>query len=223
VTRKEKDYPQQLPILNLLQLDRSNISTNEWNLLSNLTHCYDEYSGFSLVQHFLREQNALPPKMRFKLAPVGDFYASFLGGAQLLYENNADFISLCSHDRSILLRNTMKYVAGIGSCLISRCTRLLDNVTFYKSAEAIFGSSALSNSIRTIDQLDSDGTLVKLMLALLAFSTFDYIYYTNIAPDNLLNMKEVLRIQNMYTELAWRYLLYKYDHKRAVMCFFESY
>jgi hypothetical protein len=157
--------------------------------------------------------------MRFKLAAVNEFYTSFLSGGQLLYEKNADVISLCSHDRSILLRNTIKYVAGLGTCLISRYTRLLDNTALYKSSEAIYGSATLANTIRVIDQLDFDSTFIKLVLALLVFSTFHYIYYTNMAPDNLINIKAVLVIQDMYTELAWRYLLYKYDHERAVICF----
>jgi len=56
--------------------------------------------------------------MRFKLAAMGEFSTSILCTGQLLYEKNADFISLCSHDRSILLQNTIKYITGLGSCLI---------------------------------------------------------------------------------------------------------
>jgi hypothetical protein len=157
--------------------------------------------------------------MRFKLAAVSEFYTAFLGGGQLLYEKNVDVTSLCPHDRSILLRNTIKYVASLGTCLIARYTRLLDNTALYKSSEALYGSATLANGVRAIEQLDFDGTFVKLVLALLVFSTFHYIYYTNMAPDNLINIKAVLCIQDMYAELAWRYLLYKYDHERAVICF----
>jgi len=147
------------------------------------------------------------------------FFTSITDASQFLYEKNADFISLCSHDRSILLHNTMKYVAGLGTCFITHHTQILDDAAFYKSAETIYGSTALANSNRTIDLLDSDGTVVKLILAMLTFSTFDYTYYTNIAPVNLVNIKAVLHIQNMYSNLTWRYLIYKYDHERAVICF----
>ncbi len=186
-----------------------------------MTDCYDEYRGFSLAQHFLQEQNELPPKMRFKLIPVAELLTLITGVGQLVYEKNLDFISLSSHDRSILLHKTMKYVSGLGTCFIMRHTRLLEDPGLYKSAEVIYGSNTLAISYRAIDQLDFDGTFFKLVLPLLSFSTFDYIYYTNKAPVNLLNIKAVLVIQDMYTKLIWRYLLYKYDHERAVIYFLK--
>jgi hypothetical protein len=58
-----------------------------------------------------------------------------------------------------------------------------------------------------------------LALSILVFSTLDYTFYTNTAPVNLKNIKAVLHIQDMYAELAWRYLIYKYGHFHAVICF----
>lgn len=43
--------------------------------------------------------------------------------------------------------------------------------------------------------------------------------YTNTPAVNLSNGKEVLRIQGMYTDLLWRYLLYKNNFKDAVRYF----
>ncbi len=74
----------------------------------------------------MQEQNELPPKMRFRLAPITELFTSIASAGQLLYEKNADFVSLCSHDRSLLLRNTFRYVASLGGCFIMRHTRLLD-------------------------------------------------------------------------------------------------
>lgn len=209
----------EIPTLNLLRSDQSRLTIDQWTLLSNLVHCYDEYSGFSIAQRFIRQQNELPPKMRFKLAALSEYLTSMLCTGQLLYERNADFISLCSHDRSILLHNTMKYVSGLGSCIITRHIRVLDDPAMYKSIESMYGSTALANGIRAVDQLDSDTIFIKLALALLAFSTFNYTYYTNTPPNNLINVKAILYIQDTYTELIWRYLVYKYNHQRAVLCF----
>jgi hypothetical protein len=36
---------------------------------------------------------------------------------------------------------------------------------------------------------------------------------------HLPNTKAILSIQDIYTELAWRYVLYKYGHHQAVMRF----
>ncbi len=205
--------------MNLVRSDQSILTADQWNLLSNLTHCYDEYNGFSLAQRYIREQNQLPPKMRFKLESVDKFFTSITTAGQLLYIKNVDFISLCSHDRSVLLHNSIACVTGLGACFITRHTRLLDNPALYKSAEVLYGSGTLVAAQRAIDQLDFDSTFVKLVLALLSFSTFHYVYYTSNTPDNLENIQTVLRIHDMYTELAWRYLLYKFGNERAVICF----
>jgi len=205
--------------LNLLRNDSSTLTIDEWNLLSNISHCYDGHSGISASEHFLQKQNELPLKMRFKTASVAEFLTSIVSEGQVLYERNADFTSICPHDRSLLLRNTVKYVAAIGSCLIARYTRILDNPAFYESAETIYGSSTLANSNRALDLLDCDDLFVKLILALLTFSTFDQTYYTNNASDNLRDVKAILRIQYIYIDLAWRYLIYKCGHERAVIRF----
>jgi hypothetical protein len=80
-----------------------------------------------------------------------------------------------------LLHGKLKYVEGLGAYFI-----LLNKLTG--------------------NQLDSDIVFVKLVLSILAVSTFDYTFYTNTASINLENIKAVLCIQDMYIELAWRYL-----------------
>ncbi|CAF1413561.1 unnamed protein product [Rotaria sordida] len=216
---KEIDHTQQLPTLNLLQSDQLTLTMDEWNLLSHLTHCYDEYNGFSLVQRFIHEQNNLPPKMRYRLTRVNELILSFINQSQYFYETNSYFISLCSHDRRILVHNTMKYVGSLGACFIIHHTGLLNNLAFYKSIEIIYGSSILTNSNRIICQFNFDDTFFKLVLPLLIFSTFDYTYYTNIVPINLMDIKTILHIQNIYTELAWRYLICRYNYRQAVINF----
>ncbi|CAF3126999.1 unnamed protein product [Rotaria sp. Silwood2] len=157
--------------------------------------------------------------MRYKLTRLSELFLSFIGRAEVFFENNPHFNSLCSHDRSILLHNTMKYVGGLGACFIIRQTGLLNDLTIFKSAEIIYGSGILANTMRVISQLNFDSTFFKLLLALVVFSTFNYTYYTNVAPINLKDTTTILHIQNMYAELAWRYLIYKYDDERAVVYF----
>ena len=128
-------------------------------------------------------------------------------------------MSLCSNDRSILLRNTTKYIGYLGVCFIMRRTGLLNNLTFHKSAEIIYGFDTIENIYRTVNRLDFDCTIFKLTLALIVFSTFNYTYYHNISPVNLMDIQTILRIQNIYSDLTWRYLILTYDYERAVMYF----
>ncbi|CAF3150428.1 unnamed protein product, partial [Rotaria sp. Silwood2] len=72
---------------------------------------------------------------------------------------------------------------------------------------------------RVIDQLDPDNTFIKLVFAILTFSTINYTIYRKNVHNNLTNIKVTLPIQDMYTDLTWRYLLYKYGHHQAVIRF----
>ncbi|CAF4755134.1 unnamed protein product [Rotaria sp. Silwood2] len=138
---------------------------------------------------------------------------------QRMFEKNRNFLSLSSHGRTTLLRATVEYTSGIGSMFTLRQYKLFDYPPFYKSAEMIFQPSAAIFTKRVIDQLDPDNTFIKLVLAILAFSTINYTVYKKNVQINLTHIKAILPIQDMYTDLTWRYLLYKYGHHEAVIRF----
>jgi len=195
------------------------LNIEHWILLSNLVHCFDEYSGYSFVERFTQEQNALPPKIRFKYSCVKDFFTSMKAKVQLLFDKNRDFVLLSSHDRITLLRTTIEYTTSIGGMFLIRQARLLDDPSFYKSTEMIFRPTATAFSRCVIDKLDPDDTFIKLILGILSFSTINYVIYRRCDPTNLTNVKAILPIQDMYTELTWRYILYKYGDDQAVIRF----
>lgn len=195
------------------------LSVEQWNLLSDLLHCYDEHSRLTVADRFAREQNALPMKMRYKSACVSQFVGSLIGGAQLLFEKNADFLSLSPHDRSLLLHGKLKYIGGLSLCLIVQSTGLFNDPAYCHTNEIVFGPATLTGEKRTGAQLDPDIVLVKLLLTMLLFSTMDYTIYAAAAPVNFDDVQAIVRIQDAYTELAWRYLIYKYDYVYAVRCF----
>ncbi|CAF4042917.1 unnamed protein product [Rotaria sp. Silwood1] len=219
VTIKKQQNPEQITTSNLLQSDQSTITLDQWNLLSNLVHCFDENSGYTLVESFIEEQNRLPLKLRFKYSLVYDFFTSMMGNVQIAFEKNRDFLSLSRHDRITLLRTTVEYTSTIGSIFTLRQYKLFNYPSFYESAEIIFQPSATVFIKRVIDQLDPDNTFIKLILAIVAFSTINYIVYRKNIEIDLTNNKVMLPFQDMYTDLAWRYLLYKYGHHEAVKRF----
>lgn len=68
----------QIPTLNLLRADQSTLSVDQWNQISNIVHCFDDYCGFSFVESFVKEQDTLPLKIRFKYTSVSDFFTSVM-------------------------------------------------------------------------------------------------------------------------------------------------
>lgn len=205
--------------LTLLQADSSTLTSYQWNMLSNLVHCFDEHSGISLAKSYTVQQACLPVKTRYKCESVGELFASFMAGSQLLFEKNLDFLSLNFDDRSLLLYGKLKYIAGISACFLLYHTGLLDNPAFYATTEALFGVEAMLLGKFTTDLIDPDVVFVKLGLSILIFSTLDYIFYSNAGPTNLKNNLIVFHVQSIYTEIAWRYMVYKYGHSRAVVSF----
>jgi hypothetical protein len=132
------------------------LNVDQWNDLSNLVNCFDEYIGYSLVKHFIDEQTSLPPKFRFKSSPVNDFYLRMMSNIQLIFERNRHCISLSSNDRSFLLRNTIECTANIGGAFLLGQFQLLHFPNFVRSSEIIFQSSAIILIKRLIEQLDPD-------------------------------------------------------------------
>ena len=167
----------------------------------------------------MSEQNILPIKARYKSASVGEFIQSVVHRAQSLFEKNQDFLRLSPHDRSSLLRTKASYVACLSFHLILREVHLMEHPIFLQSLTLLFGPTATQLGERISSQVDCDPIITKLILAIVSFSTITFAIYNHEHSGNLTNMKNILRIQETYTELLWRYLLYKYNHQHAVIRF----
>lgn len=138
---------------------------------------------------------------------------------QLVFEKNGDFLSLPQNDRAILLRATVEYNTSLGGMFTARQYKFFDSIPFQKSFEMIFQPAAVALSKAIVNQLDMDDTFVKLILAIVAFSTINYTTYKENSPLNMICTKIILNIQDKYTDLTWRYLTYKYGHQQAVSRF----
>jgi hypothetical protein len=167
----------------------------------------------------MREQDNLPLKLRFKMASVNEIFAFILGGIRYFFASNRDFLSLDCHDRSVLIRYAMENAGSLGAILVLRRVPFCDNPGFVKTVEDIYGSVVMNLTKRLIDNVDPDIIFVKLGIAMFAFSTTNCASYPNVGLDHLRNIKNILRIQNRYAEVAWKYLLYRYDYEQAVKCF----
>ncbi|CAF4222834.1 unnamed protein product, partial [Rotaria sordida] len=186
--------PEQFPTLNLLQSDQSMLTIDQWNLLSNLSHCYDEHSGLSIGERFMLEQNALPLKLRFKKEEIKKLIQITLDRSQLLYKNNQDFLSLSADDRSILFHTTFTHTAHLSADMINYKIQLMNYPAYFHVIEMLTNPSLMPVVRRIADRLDFDMIIMKLFLVILSFSTTRYTVYSNTPPVNLSNIKEILRI-----------------------------
>lgn len=142
-----------------------------------------------------------------------------MANIRLSLEKHLNCFSLSLHDRSLLLHEKLKHICSIITCFVVHHVGLFDNPAFDFGVEMIYGSAILLASKLTSKLVDSDIVFIKIVLLILTFSTLDYAPNTNTTPTNLENPIMVLRIQNIYIELAWQYLINKYSHSRAVNSF----
>ena len=198
---------------------RLTLNAGQWDLLSNLIGCFDKYVDDSRIKQFVKEQNNLPVKIRYKFSTTKDFFTSTKAQVQLVSETNPYALSLCSRDRSLLLQKTVKHVTGLGGMFVLRKYQLFNHASFYNSAEMIFRPNAAAFTRRVINQLDSDEVFIKLVMAILSFSTFNYTIYEQSSSGNFVDLKFILFIQDVYTEITWRYLIYRYNYDEAVQRF----
>lgn len=207
--------------MNILQADHSTLTLDQWNLLSNLSHCYDDHAGLSIGQTYMSDQYNLPPRCRFKSASIIHLYQRIIEGAQSLYTHNKDFLALCADDRSLLLQNTSGLTACLCMNFIGYKIQLMSYPAYFDALEMICTAKIASIGRRLALRLNFDLVVMKLFLAIASFSTYRLVGYFNDSPKNLTNVKDIQRIQDEYIEITWRYLLYKFDHQQAVKSFSE--
>ncbi|UJR07505.1 hypothetical protein I4U23_011794 [Adineta vaga] len=211
-----------IPTVNLLQSDQSTLSIDQWNHISNLIHCYDENGPLSIAQTFVIEQNSLPVRLRYKSDAVTELYTSIYTEIQQRHGKNKDFLSLCLQDQCTLVHKTVKNVSSIAGLVVLHYTNLLYDPLFLHMNEIIFGLCVTKGLVGMKNTLDDDMTFVKLLIAILSFSTTDYTNFSVSIDENFVNRKTILRIQDTYIELLWRYMVYKHSHQHAVFRFSQA-
>ncbi|CAF3836149.1 unnamed protein product [Rotaria sp. Silwood1] len=210
---------EQFPTLNLLRSDQSTLTIDQWNLLSNIVNCYEAYNGFLIGESYMHEQHKLPLKLRFKPESVSKLYEMTLEQVQQLYKNNQDFLSLPSHDRSILLHSTFGHTSTLSLNVIAHPVGLFNYSTYYDVLGTMSHPRVIPIAKRIASRLDFDIVIMRLFLAILSFSTINYTVYSDTPPVDSSNTKQILHIQDTYVELTWRYILYKFNYEQAVETF----
>ena len=208
----------QFPIFNILQSNLSPLTSDQWHLISNLYQTYEKDSGLLLAERYMYEQTFLPYKLRFKCSSMIDMMHHVFNGSSFFYKTNADFLSLPSNDRSILFEHSIGYLSSFSSNFIFHKIGLISQPTYY-DAVSIMTHPDLIPLIKSLEhRLNIDMITMKLFLAILLFSIGSH-FSSSSSALNFIDAQQIVKIQDKYTELTWRYLLSKYNSERAVMIF----
>ena len=99
---------------------------------------------------------------------------------------------------------------------------MFENLTNEQVLIPLFGSENVHHTKSISIRLDHDLTLVKLLLMTLLFSSNCYPVNRKDRIDRdslLLGTFRLFGSQNVYAELLWRYMLYRYDFRETVRRF----
>ncbi|CAF2992324.1 unnamed protein product [Rotaria sp. Silwood2] len=207
--------------LGLLQNDRSTLTTNEWTLLSNFLHAFDEQNCYTRIQCSLKELSSLPPKLRSKPSEIVNLMRELYSSIGPLIERSPNFHSLTVDDRQVLIKHNL-YVTGVmNGFFLCRELNVFDNITVLNSYNQLYGCEYMRECRQNIAQYDSNGSLIKIFMFILAFSSScSIIKYDNQVDITIMsNSINLVPIQNVYVTMMWKYLIYLYGFREAVLRF----
>jgi uncharacterized protein YqhQ len=99
-------------------------------------------------------------------------------------------------------------------------SKICDNEFYIAICNEIYGANFIKESQRLITRIESNGTLIKMMLMILAFSSNCSI----VLPDRMYNLTNtsttnsiiLIRVQDIFIVILWKYLVYQYGFIEAV-------
>lgn len=131
-----------------------------------------------------------------------------------------DFQILTIGEQTSLFQRNMTGLFALGTLYLTRECDLFrrdDGLPF-------FASESFQRAKSISEQLDSDPTVMKLLLVALAFSSNCSIMHkpTNIEQDSLLfGTFRLFGSQNVYAELIWKYLIQSYGLQDSIQRFLK--
>jgi len=99
-------------------------------------------------------------------------------------------------------------------------SKALDNAFYIATCNELYGEDFIKESHRLMTRMESNGTLIKIMISILAFSSNCSI----VLPDHTFNLTNasttnsilIIRIQDIFIVILWKYLVYQYGFIEAV-------
>ena len=198
--------------MNILNRDNSSLDDSQWALISNLVQNYQDAQSLSISEMIKCENDSLGI---INPSTLQSLLTSFYETAGRSLRSNADIAHLESHDRSILLHTAATNITCAGGQLIYYHSQLIHYDLVWKYMEEIYGKVAIYYRQLSSKFVESDFIIWKLCIASFALLTNTRIFGKDIQGEYH-DITQILKIQDKYAEVLWKYLLYKYDDKEAI-------
>ena len=121
-------------------------------------------------------------------------------------------------DRNTLMTRNLLYTSFLNGVLVHREINYLNDPNFAISFIGMYGPEQLKTSINLVTGFNLDATAVKIAIFLTIFSSnISCVEYHSATDMNtMLISPDLLRIQDVYVTILWKYLLHRYGFIDAV-------
>ncbi|CAF1213861.1 unnamed protein product [Adineta steineri] len=208
----------QLVTSDVVQGDQSSHIDSQWTLLSNIVHSHDTFSTMSQMLLTVNNSSALRVEAHSNVINPIEIINQMCISMQSFISSSPDFRVLTLSEQTSLFERNLHGVVAFYSTLFFRHTGILRIPEYFNAFITIYGSDIMLSLRHTVEQLDPDPTLIKIILMILAFSSNCLIVNTNktMERDSLLDGTfRLLGSQNVYVELLWKYLISKYGYDES--------
>jgi hypothetical protein len=133
-----------------------------------------------------------------------------------------DFRILTYNEQTSLFERNSHGVNGLYAVFFFRNSGILRNAHCMEAFTNIYGPEMMLLAENVNQRLDPDATLIKLILIIYSFSSNCLIInkHDNIERDSLLyGTFRILGSQNVYVELLWKYMIYRYGYNDSILRF----
>ncbi|UJR32854.1 hypothetical protein I4U23_020316 [Adineta vaga] len=217
-----KQFSPQLQTLDLLNYDRSSLSHLEWTLLSNVIHAYDKFESSSTISNTIKYLNNLPSELLFDVSHTHNLFTIYYTTAQSFLASSPDYKILTTHEQCSLLKRNLNGLFIFCAEIVCRDLRMLENPLWLNMLTYTLGSDMIRRKQHLNSRLEQDNTLIKLMLIIIAFSSNCYMLdeQQSLFNDHLLRGTfRLFGSQNVFVEILWKYMIYRYGYRDAVRRF----
>lgn len=186
-----------------------------------MIHIYDEQHCIPQIRCVFDELCSLPLKFRSKPAKIGNMINQLHNGVQPLAEHSADLRCLPVDARRLAAKHNMYNSGSINALFLFRELDLYNNPVFMDVSRGFYSDDIVMQFSRNSHECDSNGTLIKIFLFVLIFSSNCSIIIFDPEEDlrTMASSIHLVEVQNLYVTTFWKYLIYLYGHDEAIRRF----
>lgn len=195
------------------------MTTEQWTLLSNIVHAYDQQDIFFNMKQALKHESSLPIKLRAKASGAANYLFRSIQSAQKLLQECPHFHTLQLGTRRALVKNNLIFTGSVNAMIIGHEVDLWNNGDYGMSLDALFGPGSFEKYLSVPKRMDTNGILFKMILFTIGFSSNYSIITTNQSMETSRSLDSVsmVQMQDIYVTLLWKYLVYQYGFTEAVL------